>query len=107
MPMATPPKVTWARPSPIRERRLRTRKTPSVEQEMAMNEPASNAFWMKPWLRKPRISKTLYPCPVSAECKAPHLIPICIQVETEAAARSRRRRTEMYVEESDAAIAQH
>jgi len=30
-------------------------------------------------------------------------VPICIQAETEAAARSRRRRTEEYVEESDAA----
>jgi hypothetical protein len=31
------------------------------------------------------------------------MIPICIQAETEAAARSRRRRTWGYVEENDAA----
>jgi hypothetical protein len=42
--MATLPKATWARPSPMREKRLNTRKTPRVEHNMAMNEPAINAL---------------------------------------------------------------
>jgi hypothetical protein len=41
---ATLPNVAWARPSPMRENLLSTRKTPRVEQRIAINEPAISAL---------------------------------------------------------------
>jgi hypothetical protein len=45
-PMATLPKVTWANPSPIKEKRLNTRSTPNKEQTKAINEPVIKALRM-------------------------------------------------------------
>ena len=39
---ATLPKVIWASPSPIREKRRRTRNTPSKEEIAAINIPANS-----------------------------------------------------------------
>ena len=47
-PSAMLPKVTWASPSPIRDRRLSTRNTPSREQSRPIKEPAIRARWIKP-----------------------------------------------------------
>jgi hypothetical protein len=44
MASATLPNVAWARPSPIRENLLNTRKTPKVEQRIPMKEPAISAL---------------------------------------------------------------
>lgn len=45
-PKASAPKVTCARPSPIRAMFLRTRKTPRIAQVTARKRPPMSAFWM-------------------------------------------------------------
>jgi hypothetical protein len=46
-PTATLPNVTWASPSPIRDKRFKTRKTPNVEHNTAIKHPAMRAFCIK------------------------------------------------------------